>query len=131
MTGFLIPTMECRPDRNATPTPADVVILVPMYRESLETCERSATGMLRLDYPRDRITVLWLIPEGDTRSETPARTAFAALGEAGFDPRSRVWPVPDMRPKGRALNHALDGLGAHDIVLFLDTDMMPGPTQLT
>ncbi|MDX3388022.1 glycosyltransferase family 2 protein [Streptomyces niveiscabiei] len=134
MTGFLIPTMERRPDRDTpttNPTPADIVILVPMYRESLETCERSATGMLRLDYPREHVTILWLIPEGDTRSENPARTAFAALAEAGFDPRSRVWPVPDMRPKGRALNHALDGLGAHDIVLFLDADVMPGPTQLT
>ncbi|MFE9722578.1 glycosyltransferase [Streptomyces sp. NPDC005794] len=137
MTGFLIPTAVRRAEHVAprtaseTDTAADVVVLVPMYRESLETCERSAAGMLRLDHPRERITVLWLVPEGDEPSQLPARTAFARLATAGFDPRSRVRPVPDMSPKGRALNHVLTDLDAYDVVLFLDADVVPGPTQVT
>ncbi|MET8977348.1 glycosyltransferase [Streptomyces sp. NPDC004539] len=136
MTGFLIPTAERQADQDtprpgADPTPADIVIVVPMYRESPQTCARSASGMLRLAHPRERITVLWLVPEGDELSLGPARAAFARLATAGFDPRSQVRTVPDMRPKGRALNHVLPDLNGHDIVLFLDADVMPGPTQLT
>ncbi|MFE3829834.1 glycosyltransferase [Streptomyces sp. NPDC059092] len=136
MTGFLIPTTARGADR--VPLPGDgsdsaarVVVLVPMFQESVETCGRSADGMLRMRHPRDRVTVLWLVPEGDERSGLPARTAFEDLATAGFDPRSGVLAVPDMQPKGRALNHVLPQLDGYDIVLFLDADVVPGPTQVT
>lgn len=136
MTGFLIPTVSNEQQQvlPAADTAAQalpkVAVLVPMFRESPATCRRAADGLRQLDYPRDRLTVLWIVPAGDELSEGPAGAAFQSIAGM-FSEDSRVLAVSSMEPKGRGLNEALKSVGDHAAVLFLDADVVPAPSQVT
>lgn len=98
-------------------------ILVPLYRE--ENIAGSILASLeRLDYPRDRLDVKFLLEADDPRT-------LAALEEAGIPDFAEVIVVPDAHPKTkpRACMHGLSRARGEFIVIY-DAEDRPEPDQL-
>jgi glycosyltransferase XagB len=98
-------------------------VLVPLYRE-VSVVPGLVAAMSRLDYPHDRLEILF-ITEADDEA-----TRWALL-DAGLFANMRVVTVPPGRPKTkpRALNYALqDARGA--IVAVFDAEDHPDSDQL-
>lgn len=86
--------------------PADlplISVMVPLHKES-RIAERLVRRMRRLDYPQDKLDVLFVVEEHD------AKTRKALDNAAPLPFGFRVIVVPDGHPKTkpRALNYALD-----------------------
>ncbi len=98
-------------------------VLVPLYRE-VAVVPALIRAMSRLDYPRDRLEILFITEADDVA------TRRALLG-GGLLANMRVVTVPRGRPKTkpRALNYALqDARGT--LVAVFDAEDHPDPDQL-
>jgi len=98
-------------------------VLIPLYRE-VAAVPGLMQAMSRLDYPADRLEILFI-----TEANDPATRR--ALREIGLAPYMRIVTVPSGEPrtKPRALNYALqDARGA--LVTVYDAEDIPGPDQL-
>jgi cellulose synthase/poly-beta-1,6-N-acetylglucosamine synthase-like glycosyltransferase len=98
-------------------------VLIPLYRE-VAAVPGLVHAMARLDYPADRLEILFI-----TEANDPATRR--ALRETGLAPHMRIVTVPSGEPrtKPRALNYALqDARGA--LVTVYDAEDIPGPDQL-
>lgn len=98
-------------------------ILVPLYREAASVGPLIAS-LRRLDYPRHRLDVIYLLESDDAET----RAAFEA---AALPPGHRVVVVPPEGPrtKPKALNVGLT-LAAGDLVTIFDAEDRPERGQL-
>ena len=98
-------------------------VLVPMYCET-EVAAQLIRGLAALDYPADKLQILFICEEHDVPTHS-------ALRHAGLAENMRLVVVPDGQPrtKPRALNYALaDATG--DYVVVYDAEDEPEPDQL-
>ncbi|HEX9036169.1 MAG TPA: glycosyltransferase [Ktedonobacterales bacterium] len=98
-------------------------VLCPLYHEA-EVAGQFVRAMRLLDYPTDRLQVLFLTEEDD------AETREALLG-MGLPSHFEVVTVPDGKPrtKPRACNYGLMRATGDFIVIF-DAEDIPDPLQL-
>ncbi|MGX1308005.1 cellulose synthase/poly-beta-1,6-N-acetylglucosamine synthase-like glycosyltransferase [Amorphus suaedae] len=98
-------------------------ILVPLYREASSVAALIAS-LRRLDYPRDRLDVLYLLEPDDAET----RAAFDAVT---LPPGHRVVVVPSEGPrtKPKALNVGL-ALASGELVTIFDAEDRPERGQL-
>lgn len=133
MTDLLVPTRPLEPyavqgvEPGRRPT-RRLTVLTPLYRESAATFERSARAVAALEYPDELLQVLWLVEAGGAGDQDAARAgaAMAAYRRAGLD--WRLLRLPDMSPKGAALNHAFP-YAEGEVIAILDADVVPAPGQ--
>jgi glycosyltransferase involved in cell wall biosynthesis len=121
-----------RPLRRSKPLPADrrydsrlptFSVLLPLYREG-RVVPALIEGMARLDYPFDRLEILFITEADDQMTRR-------ALLSAGLPPNMRIVTVPNGQPrtKPRALNYALqDARGT--LVAVFDAEDIPDASQL-
>jgi cellulose synthase/poly-beta-1,6-N-acetylglucosamine synthase-like glycosyltransferase len=98
-------------------------ILVPLYREA-EALPRLLDGLRELDYPKEKLDILWLLEEDD--AETLRATEYMDL------PRYvRLVVTPDTQPKTKpkACNLGL-ALAQGDYLVIYDAEDRPEPDQL-
>jgi cellulose synthase/poly-beta-1,6-N-acetylglucosamine synthase-like glycosyltransferase len=122
-------SMAAIPDRPRPlrPLGADALptysVLVPLYREGASAASLVAC-LRRLDYPRGRVEVLYLLEADDAET----RAAFEAVS---LPPGHRVVLVPPVGPrtKPKALNIGL-GLATGDLVTIFDAEDRPDRGQL-
>jgi len=98
-------------------------VLVPLYHER-RVVPSLVKSMARLDYPMDRLEILFI-------TEADDHATRRALLEAGLRPNMRIVTVPKGQPKTkpRALNYALqDARGV--LVAVFDAEDIPEPDQL-
>ncbi|EAQ04999.1 Glycosyl transferase, family 2 [Pseudooceanicola batsensis HTCC2597] len=116
-----------RPERPPPPCPEHLLpvmsILVPLYRED-RVASVLPRRLERLDYPRARLDVIFVLEESDDVTR-------AALAAAALPPWIRIVTVPDGQPrtKPRAMNYALD-FCIGDIIGIYDAEDAPEPDQL-
>ena len=98
-------------------------ILVPLYREA-NVAGSILTNLQRLDYPRDRLEVKFLVEADDPLTRN-------ALESAGIPPWAEIVVVPHALPKTkpRACNHGLARATGSLLVVF-DAEDRPEPDQL-
>ncbi len=98
-------------------------ILCPLYRET-EVVSQFVQAMQALDYPEDRLQILFLTEADDAAT----RNAILALG---LPKHFQVITVPDgeLRTKPRACNYGLLRATGDYIVIF-DAEDIPDPLQL-
>ena len=98
-------------------------VLVPLYRE-VNVARNILASLARLDYPRERLDVKFLLEADD-----PA--TLAALQAAGIPAWAEVVIVPHAQPKTkpRACNHGLERARGDFLVIF-DAEDRPEPDQL-
>ncbi|CAL4867802.1 hypothetical protein MMA231_02069 [Asticcacaulis sp. MM231] len=98
-------------------------VIVALYKEA-DIVPQLLKAMLDLDYPRDRLEILFALEEDDHATIT----AFRALRLPDY---VKIIEVPDGSPrtKPRALNHAL-GLATGDLVVIYDAEDRPRADQL-
>lgn len=97
-------------------------VLVPVYREARVAASLVA-HLDMLDYPRDRLEILFLLEADDPETEAALRPHLG--------PAMRIVRVPDGGPrtKPRALAHGLT-LARGDLVTVYDGEDRPDPDQL-
>lgn len=108
------------PGTDALPTYS---VLVPLYREASSVAPLLAS-LRRLDYPRDRLEVIYLIEADDTAT----RAAFEAV-PLPVGHRVVVVPAVGPRTKPKALNVGL-ALATGDLVTIYDAEDRPERGQL-
>lgn len=98
-------------------------VLVPLYRE-VNVARNILASLGRLDYPRDKLDVKFLLEADD-----PA--TLEALKAAGIPEWAEVLVVPHAQPKTkpRACNHGLQRARGEYLVIF-DAEDRPDPDQL-
>lgn len=105
------------------PRPPRYTVLVALYREA-PIAPQLVRAMAALDYPRDRLEVLFAVEADDPDTAE-------ALASAGLPSFMRVVVVPPGSPrtKPRALNHALKQAKGQFVVVY-DAEDLPDPLQL-
>jgi glycosyltransferase XagB len=98
-------------------------ILVPLYHET-ETLPRLVGGLAKLDYPKDKLDVIFLLEEDDKET----REAF---GKITLPAWVRGVVCPDMQPKTKpkACNLGL-ALARGQYLVIYDAEDRPEPDQL-
>lgn len=99
-------------------------VIVALYKESRLATQLTA-ALNRLDYPRDRIEILFALEADDAETITAFETLLPDYGHM------RVVHVPPGTPrtKPRALNYAL-AEATGDLVVIYDAEDLPDPRQL-
>ncbi len=98
-------------------------ILCPLYREA-QVVPQFAQAMLALDYPPEKLQILFLTEENDAET----RKAIRALS---LPPHFKILVVPDGQPrtKPRACNYGLMYAKGPYVVIY-DAEDIPDPLQL-
>jgi cellulose synthase/poly-beta-1,6-N-acetylglucosamine synthase-like glycosyltransferase len=98
-------------------------ILCPLYRET-EVVAQYVTAMRALDYPHEKLQILFLTEENDPAT----RDAIAAMHLPSY---FEIVTVPNGQPrtKPRACNYGLE-LATGDYVVIYDAEDIPDPLQL-
>ena len=98
-------------------------ILCPLYREA-QVVPQFVQAMLALDYPPDKLQILFLTEENDAET----RNAIRALS---LPPHLKILVVPDGKPrtKPRACNYGLMQAKGPYVVIY-DAEDIPDPLQL-
>ncbi|KFY66253.1 hypothetical protein V496_02130 [Pseudogymnoascus sp. VKM F-4515 (FW-2607)] len=98
-------------------------VLVPVYMES-EVMPELIKAMKRLDYPSEKLEIMFLVEEHDQE------TREAALS-AGLSPNMRIVDLPPGNPqtKPRSCNLGLL-LARGDLIVIFDAEDRPDPDQL-
>ena len=99
-------------------------VLCPMYDEPDHVVAALAASLARLDYPRDRFEVAFVVEETDPGTLAAALAAAAPYGYG-------VVAVPDVGPrtKPKALNAALARTSGRLVAVY-DAEDAPAPDQL-
>lgn len=98
-------------------------VLVPLFKEAA-VAPALVQAMSALDYPADKIDIIFITEEEDVLTRT-------ALMQADLLPHMQILTVPQGLPqtKPRALNYALQ-VATGDIVVVYDAEDVPEPAQL-
>ena len=98
-------------------------VLVPLYKER-NVARNILVALAKLDYPRDRLDVKFLLEADDPDT-------LEAITAAGIPPYAEVLIVPAGQPKTkpRACNHGLDRARGEFLVIF-DAEDRPEADQL-
>ncbi len=98
-------------------------LLVPLFQEE-DVAAQSVEALANLDYPADRLQVLYLVEAGDTPT---INALHDAIGGLPFD----IVVVPDKGPrtKPKALNFGLS-MAVGEIITVYDAEDVPNPGQL-
>jgi len=98
-------------------------VIIALYKEA-KLVPQLLNAVLALDYPHDRLEILFALEEDDQET-------IAAFRSRYLPPFVHVIEVPDGMPrtKPRALNHAL-GLATGDLVVIYDAEDRPARDQL-
>lgn len=98
-------------------------VIVALYKEA-NIIPQLLGAMQALDYPRDRIEILFALEADD-------EDTLAAFNAQNLPDYMRVIAVPPgfPRTKPRALNHALEQAGG-DLIVIYDAEDQPEPGQL-
>ncbi|WP_158541619.1 glycosyltransferase [Pelagibacterium lacus] len=98
-------------------------VLIPL-RDEAHMVRQSADAMRRLDYPAEKLEIIFVVESAS------AETVLAARRET-HDPRFSLLVVPEAPPhtKPKALNFALPLVRAERVVVF-DAEDVPDPAQL-
>jgi glycosyltransferase XagB len=98
-------------------------VLVPLYKEA-NIAARSVAALTALDYPRERLEILFLTEVDDAQTRS-------ALMLGGLAPHMRIITVPDGLPrtKPRALNVGLQ-LAQGELIAVFDAEDVPACDQL-
>jgi cellulose synthase/poly-beta-1,6-N-acetylglucosamine synthase-like glycosyltransferase len=98
-------------------------VLCPLYKEA-RIVPQFVQAMLALDYPLDRLQVLFLTEEGD-------RDTRAAIRALALPPSFQIVVVPEGQPrtKPRACNYGLLQASGSYVVIY-DAEDIPDPLQL-
>src|SRR6266702_2657062 len=101
----------------------EYTILCPLYKEA-RVVAQFAQAMTALDYPAEKLQILFLTEEDDTAT----RNAIRALS---LPPHFKIVVVPDGKPrtKPRACNYGLM-LAKGQYVVIYDAEDIPDPLQL-
>ena len=118
-----------RPPARSTDHPLDPAVcprftlLIPLYKEA-NIVEQSVRAMSRIDYPRDKLEILYLVEADDIDT-------IAALqrNEDTLDYQIISIPPSAPRTKPRALNYGL-ALATGGIITVYDAEDIPHPKQL-
>ncbi len=99
-------------------------VLCPVYDEPGEVLSALAASLSRMDYPRDRLEIVFVVEETDPATLT---AALAAAASYGFS----VVAVPNIGPrtKPKALNAALARTSGRLVAVY-DAEDAPAPDQL-
>ena len=103
-------------------------VLVPLYRE-VNVARNILVSLERLDYPRDKLDVKFLLEADDPATREALMAVFTAQG--GIPPWAELLVVPHAQPKTkpRACNHGLARAKGDFLVIF-DAEDRPEPDQL-
>lgn len=103
-------------------------VLVPLYRE-VNVARNILASLERIDYPRDRLDVKFLLEADDPATRDALMTVFTAQG--GIPAWAELLVVPQAQPKTkpRACNHGLARARGELLVVF-DAEDRPEPDQL-
>ena len=103
-------------------------VLVPLYRE-VNVARNILVSLERLDYPRDKLDVKFLLEADDPSTREALMAVFNAQG--GIPPWAELLVVPHAQPKTkpRACNHGLARAHGEFLVIF-DAEDRPEPDQL-
>jgi cellulose synthase/poly-beta-1,6-N-acetylglucosamine synthase-like glycosyltransferase len=98
-------------------------VLVPLYKER-NVARNILVSLGKLDYPRDRLDVKFLLEADDPDT-------LQAISDAGIPPWAEVIVVPAGQPKTkpRACNHGL-ATAKGDFLVIFDAEDRPEPDQL-
>jgi len=98
-------------------------VLVPLYKER-NVARNILASLAKLDYPRDRLDVKFLL-------ETDDPDTLSAIKTAGIPAWAEVVIVPPAQPKTkpRACNHGLERARG-DLLVVFDAEDRPEPDQL-
>lgn len=116
------------PDEKALALPDETLptytVLLPVYNEP-EIVANLVHGVLKLDYPTDKLEVLLLVEEDDIKTQQ-------ALSELDTE-TVRVVIVPDSQPKTKpkACNYGMSLPDVHgELMTIYDAEDVPDPLQL-
>ncbi len=98
-------------------------LLAPLYKEA-EVARQSVRALSRLDYPAEKLQVLYLVEADDTET---IRELCRCRHLLDFDIIALPHALP--RTKPRALNYGLS-LATGDIISVYDAEDLPDPQQL-
>jgi cellulose synthase/poly-beta-1,6-N-acetylglucosamine synthase-like glycosyltransferase len=101
----------------------EYTILCPLYREA-EIVPQFVQAMQALDYPKDKLQILFLTEEDDTATRE-------AITDMKLPPHFSIITVPDGQPrtKPRACNYGLLQATGSYVVIY-DAEDVPDPLQL-
>jgi len=102
-------------------------ILCPLYREA-ETVDQFLQGMVKLDYPFDKLDIRLLLEEDDLETQIAARAAKERLGNCS-EVQLVIVPNAPPKTKPKACNYGLQGARGEYVVIF-DAEDIPEPDQL-
>ena len=100
-----------------------ITVIVALYREA-KVVPGLAASLSRLDYPRDKLQILFALEACDTETVTAARGLARRSGISAL-----VLPECGPRTKPRALNFALQA-ATGDLIAVYDAEDAPHPGQL-
>jgi len=98
-------------------------VLCPLYKEA-EVARQFVRAMQAMDYPKDRLQILFLTEEDDTETR-------ATIRSMKLDAHFEIVTVPDGKPrtKPRACNYGLLRSTGEYVVIY-DAEDIPDPLQL-
>ena len=107
----------------APPDLPPLSVIIALHREA-EVCAGLAASLSRLDYPADRLDIVFALEAHDVETLTAARAAARRI-------RARVLALQPWGPttKPRALNYALQAARG-DLIAVYDAEDAPDPAQL-
>ena len=121
---LLLAILHRPPAASARCEPPEVLLLVPCRNES-SVIERSMKAVSNLDYPRDRLKVVYIDDSSTDETTYILKEKAPRLGFEWFRIESDL-----ERGKSRALNEALKRYEFGELVYILDADFKPTPDAL-
>ena len=122
---YLVLAALYRPGESGAPAELPrVAVLIPCRNEA-KVLESSMKATANLDYPADRIRVIYI---DDSSTDGTAEILAERSGELGFE-WFRVETGLE-RGKAHALNEALKRIGDSELIYILDADFEPAPDAL-
>jgi glycosyltransferase involved in cell wall biosynthesis len=98
-----------------------VTMIVPIYNEE-SVIARKLENSLALDYPRDKLEILFVSDGSTDRTAEIIRSCLA--------PHLKLLELPERGGKAQALNHGLRNAGG-EVICFSDSSIMLNPDAVT
>ncbi len=102
-----------------------VGILLPFFREKKRSIYRTINSILKQSYPRDKISIYFIVNHDDDNTNKIIEEAYQSLNE--YDIKAKIIRVETNRRKGKpaAINQALKHVDEEHIIIFDADDSFP------